>query len=189
MATRTFLAIDVDAPVRARLARIAERFSVAGAKVRGVARENIHLTLNFLGEVADDMLNDVCHAVADVAATAEPFDFAVGRVCCIPASGQPKVVWVDVDDPSGQLIELQEDLTAAMTEMGFRPDHRKYHPHVTIARVRYAESPDAVRDAVAPYAQADFAPQYAMHVTTYTSALAPDGPTYAVAARAVLGGA
>jgi len=187
MSARTFLALDVDAAVRTRLARIVADLCIDGARVRCVAAENIHLTLNFLGDVADDMLNDVCLAVADVATAAEPLDFAIRRVRCMPPRGQPKIIWVDADNEGGQLIELQQALTDAMSALGFRPDHRKYHPHVTIARVRYARAPDALRLAIEPYADADFAAQQARHVTTYTSVLAAGGPAYTVAARAPLG--
>lgn len=152
-----------------------------------MAQGNIHLTLDFLGDVADEMLNDVCRAAAAVAATAEPFDFAIRRVCCMPPHGQPRIIWAEADDEAGQLAELQQDLTDAMSALGFRPDHRKYHPHVTIARVRYARTPDALRLAIEPYADAEFDMQQARHVTTYTSALGPGGPTYTAASRAPLG--
>ena len=187
VSVRTFLAIDVDAPARGRLAAIAAEFRIAGAKVRPVAPGNIHVTLNFLGDVGDDALNDVCLAAADVAAAAEPFDFAVRGVRCMPPKGRPRIVWADVDEPAGRLVALQGELAGAMSALGYRPDSRRYHAHLTIARVKEASAPQALRRAVETYADEQFAPQRAGHVTTYTSVLTPAGAIYTAAARAALG--
>lgn len=186
MSARTFLALDVSGAARERLAAVASELCGPGAKVRPVAPGNIHVTLNFLGEVADDTLNDVCLAVGQVAAAAEQFAFAVRGVRCMPPRGMPRIVWADVDDPSGGLVELQQKLADAMTALGFRPDARRYHPHLTIARVKYASDPRALRQAVEAYANEGFGSQGAECVTTYTSVLARGGAVYTAAARAAL---
>ena len=187
MSARTFLAIDVDGAVRGRLAEIAAEFRIDGAKVSPVAPGNIHVTLNFLGDVGDDTLKDVCQAAADVAAAAEPFDFAVRGVRCMPPRGQPRIVWADVDEPTGRLVALQAALAGAMAVLGYRPDSRRYHPHLTIARVKDASDPQALRRAVETYADETFAPQRGEQVTTCTSVLTPTGAIYTAAARAALG--
>ena len=160
---------------------------IEGAKVHPVEAANIHVTLNFLGEVADETLNDVCLAVADVAAAVEPFEFAVRGVRCMPPQGRPRIVWADVDDPAGRLATLQKDLTDAMADLGFRPDHRKYHAHLTIARVKHVQVPGALRGSADQYADKDFGTHLAEQVTTYTSLLTPEGPVYTAAAHAPLG--
>jgi len=186
VSVRTFLALDVDAAIRRRLAAIASELCIDGATVRPVARDNIHVTLNFLGEVADAALNDVCLAVADVAATVEPFEFVVRSVRCMPPRGRPRIVWADVDDPTGRLATLQKDLTGAMADLGFRPDHRRYQPHLTIARVKHVSAADALRAVADQYTETVFGTQAGGQVTTYTSELTPQGPIYTAAARAPL---
>ena len=161
MGLRTFLAIDVDAETRERLASVAAALRGGGAKVRPVAAENIHVTLNFLGDVADEALADVCRAAADVAAANEPFTFAVRGVQCMPPRGRVRIVWADVDDADGRLTDLQGQLTGAMSTLGFRPDAREYHPHLTIARVKYVANPRALREAAGPYEDEDFGLQRA----------------------------
>ena len=174
--------------MRGRLARIVGDLRVGGARVSPVAPENIHVTLNFLGDVAEEALGDVCRAVAAVAAAAEPFEFTVRGLRCVPPRGAVRIVWADVDDPDCRLGGLQKALAAAMSTLGFRPDRRKYHPHLTVARVRYATSQRALRAAFEAYADEDFGRQTAECVTTYTSELTPSGAIYAAAARAALGG-
>ena len=188
MPLRTFLAIDVDDAARERLASVAAALQGGGAKVRPVAAENIHVTLNFLGDVADEALADVCRAVAAVAAAGQPFTFAVRGVRCMPPRGRVRILWADVDDADGRLAELQGELAGAMSALGFRPDEREYHPHLTIARVKYVSDPRALRGAAGPYADEEFGLQRAERVTTYTSLLTPQGPVYTAAAKAVLGG-
>ena len=160
---------------------------IEGAKVHPIEAANIHVTLNFLGEVAGRMLNDVCLAVAEVAEAVEPFEFAVRRVRCMPPQGRPRIIWADVDDPAGPLATLQKDLTGAMADLGFRPDHRKYHAHLTIARVKHVSAAGVLREAAEQYAETDFGTHLAEQVTTYTSLLTPGGPVYTAAAHAPLG--
>ena len=188
MAARTFLALDVSAAVRERLASIAGALGGPGATIRPVPAGNIHVTLNFLGDVADDVLPDVCGAVQRIAAAVDPFDFAVRGVRCMPPRGRVRIVWADAGDADGRLAKLQSELTGAMSALGFQAERREYHPHLTLARVKYVSSPGALREAVGRHADEDFAPQRADYVTTYTSRLTGQGAMYTAASRAPLGG-
>ena len=171
------------------MAALATSLNVKGAKLGVVRAENLHVTLNFLGDLDDGRLERVCEAVGEVAAKSTPFEFTVGGVQCKPPRGIPRIVWVDVDDPSGGLCLLQENLTTAMEALGFPRERRAYRPHVTLARVRYAGDSAALRSAVQQEEQADFGKQIGQEVMVYLSELRPGGPVYAPAARVTLGGA
>ena len=188
MAVRTFIALDVPAEVRERLASIAGALVGPGAKVRLVPAGNMHVTLNFLGDVGDEALDDVCRAVGCVAEAVEPFDLAVRGVRCMPPRGRVRIVWADVVDADGRLAKLQDELTGAMSVLGFPAERREYHPHLTMARVKYVSNPVALREAVRQHADEDFGVHEADCVTTYTSRLTGQGAVYTAASRAALGG-
>ena len=73
MAIRTFLALDLDEPIRRALADAAEDFPADGSKIRWVPPENLHVTVKFLGDVADGAVAEVCAAVREAAGGIAPF--------------------------------------------------------------------------------------------------------------------
>jgi 2'-5' RNA ligase len=48
---RTFVAVAVSPKVQAKIAKLIERLALTGTDYKWVDRENLHITLNFLGEV------------------------------------------------------------------------------------------------------------------------------------------
>ncbi len=187
MSSRTFLALDIDETTRAALSRAVGRVLGAGdVKARCVSPANMHVTLNFLGDVDDARLAQVCDAVAAAATAAEPFEFAIRELICVPNRGPLRMIWAGAEEPTGRLASLQQRLTAAMEELGFAPERRPFNAHITLARIRYAKEPDRLR-ALAGRQKQDFGLERAEEVVTYTSVLAPGGPEYTVAARAKLG--
>ena len=178
MATRTFLALDLDEPIRRRLADAAGQLSQPGDKIRWVAPQNLHVTLKFLGDVGDDNLAGVCQAVRDAAGTVEPFDFDVTGLCCIPPGGAVRMVWAQLADATGRLAVLFARADAALGEIGFARERRAFRPHVTVGRVKFAPNAAALRAAAKDLAPAAFGTQHAGRVAVYRSELTRDGPTY-----------
>jgi RNA 2',3'-cyclic 3'-phosphodiesterase len=116
-----------DAERRALGAAFAAAIAAAGG--RAVPPENLHLTLEFLGPVAD----------AELAALA-----AVGAAIALPeqAVALDRLDWwrrasllVAVPSaPAAGLLALQARLRQALQGRGFRVDTRPFRPHVTLAR-------------------------------------------------------
>jgi len=188
MGIRTFLALDLDEPIRLRISKVAGCIGEGNAKVRWVDLKNLHVTLKFLGNVADEALADVCNAVNEVAAGAEPFGFKLRGVQAVPPVGRLRMFWVGAIDDSGLMGELYGQLEQVLAALGFPKDNRLFRPHVTLARVKYASDPAALRVAAKRFANEDFGNQWASEVTVYSSELTPRGPIYTPLSRASLGG-
>ena len=188
MPARTFLAVDIDQALRDRLARVLELAPDDGAKINWVAAANLHVTMNFLGDVDDETLSEVCRLAARVAAAAEPFEFDVPRIACVPPRGRLRMIWAEVADPDGRLADLHAALSSGLAELGFPPEKRRFKGHITLARIRHARHDEAIRRAVGAIAAADLPTQTATHVTVYTSDLRPGGPIYTAQAHGPLGG-
>ena len=187
MAVRTFLALDVDEGIRSGLVDALRRLEHCGADFKPVGLDNLHVTLNFLGDVADDLLAEVCSRAAGAAAEVENFDFDVRGLLCVPPRGPLRMVWADVTDPSGRMAKLQASLAEAMCGLGLRGEERGFHPHITLARIKYAADPQQFRQAVVELVDEDFGIQRAEELVVYASRLAPSGPVYTPLAKAALG--
>jgi 2'-5' RNA ligase len=93
--------------------------------------DQLHLTLEFLGDVPEPRLGSVLEAGAEVAGSAAPFDLVLDRlehwrrpqVLCLTASVVPQ--------PLQALVGL---LRLALSDRGFVPERRPFRAHLTLAR-------------------------------------------------------
>ncbi len=187
MATRTFVALDLDDAVLRQLAAVQADLDTAGAKVRWTKPGLIHVTLKFLGGVIDEDLAEVCDLAAEVAAGIEPFDFDLAGVVSSPPHGHMRMVWANVTDSTGRMTELHNQLNELYAGMGYKAENRGFRPHLTIGRVKGGQRIPQLRQAISAMAEMDFGVQYADHLTVYSSKLRPEGPVYTAMATAELG--
>ncbi|RMF80867.1 MAG: RNA 2',3'-cyclic phosphodiesterase [Nitrospirae bacterium] len=126
---RLFVAIDLPEPVRERLAALCS--GVPGA--RWVAPEQFHLTLRFIGEVAEDRFREIAAALP--AAAGPPFSLALDGLGFFPPRGRPRVLWAGVA-ASEPLLALRTRVESALAAVGVEREGRRFAPHVTLARLK-----------------------------------------------------
>jgi len=129
MPHRLFIAIDLPLDVKGRLARLVRD---APDGVKPVRAEQIHLTLHFLGEVADESLERLFPALGSVQGAGFTVDLAGGG--CFPSPRRPTVLWVGVR-PNEPLRELHDAVADGLHGCGLPTETRPFMPHVTVARV------------------------------------------------------
>ena len=175
---RLFVAIELDERPRSRLEEVQAGLRPHCDGVRWVRPELLHLTVKFLGEVADSRVPEVSEAVVQAAATVEPFTMTITGCGCFPPDGSVRIVWVGAEDASGTLDRCLESVDAELSRIGFPPERRPASPHITIGRVRADRSGGAVRSAVQAFHYREVH-QAVNSVTLMSSVLSPKGPTYA----------
>lgn len=172
---RLFLAVGLPESVREHLAQVQVELRRPGDGVRWVRPAGIHLTLQFLGEVADARLGRLEHALRPLGARPS-FSLRLGGVGAFPNWARPRVVWVGVEPAGSDLAGLRRDLLEVTGELGFQPDDRPFHPHLTLGRVSGAASGLAERvRAAAPPPSPTFP---VTRLTLYQSLLRPNGAEY-----------
>jgi len=187
MAIRTFLALDLDEPIRRGLTDAAKEFPADGSKIRWVAPENLHVTAKFLGDVADGAVAEVCAAVREAAGGIAPFPFDVAGLRCVPPGRKMRMIWADAHDSSGEIIELFGALEGALEPLGFPRERREPRPHITLARIKFTRNADGLNAVARRYAPTTFGTQRAGEVVVYQSQLTPQGAVYTPMARQALG--
>lgn len=135
---RSFVAIDLPDPLRDALQEVTEqlRRRMPDGSVRWSRVSGIHLTLKFLGDVSEADMPEVTQVLAGAGRRHAPFAFSVGGVGCFPAVARPRVVWVGVQEETGSLASLQRDVEKSLAPLGFQPEKRPFHPHLTLGRTR-----------------------------------------------------
>lgn len=185
---RLFIAIDLDEAARAAIAEEQRRLKAAigstRATVKWVRPEQMHLTVVFLGEVADARVPSIVEAIGQPLIQ-PPFELAFGGVGVFPARGAPNVLWIGAAAGEAETIAVQRRLADRVAPLGIPIERREFHPHLTLARLKDSRPGD--RAAVLSERGRDIvATTRVDHATLYQSRLSSQGATYAPLARATL---
>ena len=178
---RVFIAVELPAEVKAEFTGLVSAIDALGVRgVRTVRPSGIHLTIKFLGDVSADLIPEIESAMDDAAAEAEPFDLALGDSGAFPNPGAARVLWVGVAGDMERLRRLNRRVERSLSGLGFKPERRRFNPHITAARMRDRVSRSDRRRAT----DALFSHRYARpairvdRISLIRSVLHPDGAVY-----------
>jgi RNA 2',3'-cyclic 3'-phosphodiesterase len=127
---RLFVAIDLPDETKDEIAKMVDG-QLAGA--RWLLREQLHLTLRFIGDADDRLFQEIKTGLEGV--KARPFPLILKGVGHFPPKREPRVLWVGIEG-SEQLNSLQTGIEREIVNAGIEAEMRSFSPHVTIARLR-----------------------------------------------------
>jgi 2'-5' RNA ligase len=139
---RTFIAIEFPPEIQENIDQVSQdlRIELKGMPVRWVAAGNIHLTLKFLGDVSLSQVELIKKLLSNITKGHQAFKINVGGLGIFPKPQRPKVIWVGVDAPS-DLIDIQNEIEKAVSQIGFPPETRPFSPHLTLGRITQPVNP------------------------------------------------
>jgi 2'-5' RNA ligase len=183
---RLFVALVPPEPVRRRLAAVQaalRRATGPGEAIRWVEPDHIHLTLQFLGAVPEERLPAVREAVAAAAAGARPLRLEVAGAGAFPGPRRPRVVWSGVGGEVEALAALVASLGRRLEGLGYPPEDRPFHPHLTHGRVRQGQPAPGLGGALAVAAAGAPFPWRVDELVLFRSHLSPSGALHEALAR------
>jgi 2'-5' RNA ligase len=144
----------------ADLARTVSRYALALGRsypqYRWVPPDKMHLTLNFLGNVADAKIPSVCAVVDSVSKSHGPFECRLGRLAAFPRPARPRILWLGIEEGKQALTRLHYELAEALQRLDIEPERKRFRPHLTIGRIDDRERwPDALVDELVAVDEAD----------------------------------
>ena len=132
---RTFVAVFPPPEVREALARAARELPASKA-FRLIGSEKLHLTLTFLGNVAEDDLSRVKQALEQLRGRHEPFEVETSSFGAFPSERKARILWAGVGEGSEQLRVVAQSVDDLLEPVGFGREKRSYVPHLTLGRSR-----------------------------------------------------
>lgn len=168
---RLFVAIDLPDPVKDQLGELCSGLS--GAK--WVKRDQMHLTLRFIGEVDNAQAEAIKTALSTLQSA--PFTMTLEGVGQFPPKGKPRVLWVGLKAPA-VLPGLQRQIEETLVALNLPPEDYPFSPHITLARFKMPPISKAMRQYFAHHADFHTEPIPVTSFVLYSSLLAPQGPTY-----------
>jgi 2'-5' RNA ligase len=134
---RAFIAIKISADIQEKLLGIQKKLKQSDTHISWVNPENIHLTIQFLGNIEESQVPQIVSELHESASVVSPFQLQVGYAGAFPNLRYPRVVWIGVtDDEDDSLKTLQEDISARLQTLGFEQEEGRFKPHLTLGRVR-----------------------------------------------------
>jgi 2'-5' RNA ligase len=184
---RLFIAIELPDELKSGLLQLQERIQSPELRfVKWVAPKGIHLTLKFLGNVAENRVHEICTVMQTTCEKIPPFVLRAGFLGAFPNLKQPRVLWVGITGDVHAVQALQKNIDEAMLSLGFSKENRPFNPHLTLARLRDMTSPSERRHFSELVSNIQFERQYEFHVKDVDlmrSQLLPSGAIYSCLGR------
>lgn len=173
---RFFIAIETPQEVKARIGEVIGSLKQTRADVRWEQIEKLHTTLKFLGETGDATLPHLISLIDKIAKVTSPFFITYASLGCFPNRREPRILWVGAESDS-TLDTLAQEIESSLEELGFEKEKRKFHPHVTIGRVK---SQRGMRDLIRMMESTTFhsQPTRVSHIVLKKSELQSSGSIY-----------
>jgi 2'-5' RNA ligase len=189
---RTFVAVDVSDAVRRYADSLKDELAACLTGIHWTRRENLHLTLKFLGDVPETELAGVCRAVRLAVADQDPLEIECACLGAFPSQDRPRTLWIGIREGEERLRILQGQIDEKLTQHGFPPERRRFHGHLTIGRISRRDELNAdqlarVKEIIEREQAAGGVVMMVNEVVTFSSFLNPEGRVYQPIDHARLG--
>jgi len=138
MRHRIFIAINLPENIKNKLITYQDNWP--DLPIRWTKKENLHITLVFLGSVADDGIPEMLKVVEQVTQKHNPFFIDLNQICYGPPKKMPpRMVWA-TGKSSKELSQLYGDLQHSLLDSylkdSIKTEKRSYSLHITLGRIR-----------------------------------------------------
>jgi 2'-5' RNA ligase len=183
---RLFTAIELPANVADHLARITNTLRARRDLKNALSftkEDKFHITLKFLGEVADDKVPALASSLQTLRVM--PMNLSISHFLVLPGQGPARVLAANVAGDTKPLADLFGQIESACQPLGIPREAREYKPHVTFGRFR-RPSQKFTAQTLIKMIDSKQLPTPAFIATEFVlfgSALAPDGAVHSLLAR------
>jgi RNA 2',3'-cyclic 3'-phosphodiesterase len=188
---RLFIAFEIAEDVLDAVQDELRRLKQTGADVRWAARDHLHVTLRFLGEVPEESIGAVEEMLVAACARFGRMDLEARGVGTFPAGARPRVVWVGVQGKDeahrAALHGLRSAVHDGASALGFPTDRDEFRPHLTLGRVKGPAKIRPLVDLVREDRDREFGRFEVGELVLFRSQLSRDGSVYTALRRAPLG--
>ncbi len=174
---RLFCAVKVEANEVIRSVWRDFRDELTTDRINWVDPANLHITLAFFGDTPGSKEAHICDALEKAARHSSPFSFQTKGCGTFGSRRMPRVVWLGITGTEG-FTELYNNANRFLELTGYRPDKKKFVPHLTIGRIKQMENPEKLEDLLSANQNRDFGTFSVDRFYLIQSILTPGGPVY-----------
>jgi len=149
--------------------------------IRGkwVEPQNLHMTLQFLGEIDQDKAVSVLKNLQKIAESFTPFKIQYRSLGVFPDRKRPRILWIGVSKGESALKKLAREVVELNKRSGIRVESKPFHPHVTVCRIKEANR-KKLGGLMNRYRSFVFGEDRVEKIALISSSLTSIGPIYSV---------
>lgn len=132
---RAFIALPLPLDLQQRIKRLQEELTTQLPGVRWVRPAQLHLTLRFFPDLAEESLDPIREIMLSVGNFCAPFTVEIRGLGAFPNPARPRVLWLGLT-PIQPLLHLQHNVEQGLERIGIAKDERPFKPHLTIGRIK-----------------------------------------------------
>ncbi|MEX0999800.1 MAG: RNA 2',3'-cyclic phosphodiesterase [Thermodesulfobacteriota bacterium] len=132
---RLFIAALLPEEIRKQLTNYIDSLKHNIEGVKWEKSEKLHVTLKFLGDVEESMLDDIANLIQERASEYSPFKIELIDFGGFPNLKKPRILYIGLSNNT-QLAKLVYELEEQLAGLGFEKENRKFVPHITLGRVK-----------------------------------------------------
>ena len=184
---RSFIAIELPLDTRDALGKLLEGLKRYSPDISWVKRENIHLTIKFLGNIHEERIKEIKGAIEDATKGISPFYLRPFGLGAFPNPKNPRVIWVGIDK-SKPLEKIYKELQRGLEKLRFKEEDRAFSPHLTLGRIKRPAHGRHLSDAIKKYKNFSAPSFLVQDIVLFKSELHPKGAKYTALERVSLKG-
>ena len=169
---RLFVAVEIDdSQILQKIKSMQESFPF---KAKPVRTDQIHFTLQFLGEIDETLCEKVKSTLSEISFS--EFEISLNGVGGFPNLRNPRVIWIGIEKNGAEkLSSLAKEIGVKLTSLGFEKD-KKFKPHLTVFRIkkRIGDVSSIMKD----FETTNFGTETVSKIKLMKSDLSPKGPEY-----------
>jgi RNA 2',3'-cyclic 3'-phosphodiesterase len=149
---RAFLAVELSEDLRAKLAIVQQELKrriepemKRGRRISWVRPTSIHLTLKFLGDMDEKVIDPLMVSVQQAIGNQMPVNVPLDRLGAFPRPQSPRVLWVGPSEnwergpEAKRLAEIHGAIEQVCENLNFLRETKPFSPHLTVARIKAGE--------------------------------------------------
>jgi RNA 2',3'-cyclic 3'-phosphodiesterase len=174
---RLFIAMDIRPEKELLDAFEKVRHTLRMERINWVHPEITHLTLCFLGDTEEGILESLKSRLKSALESDTSFRLHLKGLGVFPNIHDPRVIWIGCT-AAPSLLNVKKRLDLLLEDFGMEPDDRPYSPHLTLGRIKQIRHQNHLAQLMGEFRDREFQTSLIREVILYESVLKPEGPEY-----------
>ena len=179
---RTFIAIELPESVRGMIDRFQREASGQNFRLRWVKPENIHITLKFIGDTSEEVIEQITTDIFRTPSLFNKFTIALGGTGIFPNMRRPRVYWSGIIKGVPELTQIADLVNNRCAFLSVPREERPFRAHVTLGRFKTDPTPDLMQKFISSELMVTGDLQISRMVLM-KSVLRKEGPEYSILAE------
>ena len=180
---RSFIAVNLNPEIKEYLTSLQVSLNVPETKIKWVEKNNLHLTMKFLGDISSEQTESVKSILKEITSRYSPFIIKLSSdIGIFPTYQMPRIIWTGIKEGANQLHELYSSIETMLYKEGFPRENKGFSSHITIGRVKFIRDKTDFIQILKRIEVTNFT-QEVDGIDLMESKLTSSGPIYSITAK------